>query len=221
MKKLPVQNGLITFDINWEAMTAGPSPDNNKRVEVFLFGCYKAAKGDPCPGCFNSKLWDSSVAEFSKDPIECADKINELAPNKYVTIGGGEPTDQIDALIPFAKRLKEHGFHILMYTWRDLLKARKGYIGKDMSDNNNKYPIDTNKVLELLKYLDIVVDGEFNPEEKLYCDDCTDGFYGSIGSGNQKIWDVHNMDYRYMRDIRGITLGDNNNLIFLEKEKEI
>ena len=62
---------------------------------------------------------------------------------------------------------------------------------------------------------------EFDATEKLYEYDTPDGFYGSIGSGNQKIWDVPNMDYRYMRDIIGLKLDSKNNLIYLEKEGDI
>ena len=119
MRELKPNEGLKIFDIKWQVTTAGPSPNGNKRIEVFLLGCQKAMKGYACKGCFNSPTWDASKAEWSWDPIELADMINEKCDpnNKYITIGGGEPTDQIRKLIPFTKRLKEHGFHIMMYTW--------------------------------------------------------------------------------------------------------
>ena len=221
MKKLPPGVGLSVFDIKLEATTAGPSPDNNKRTEVFLLGCKKAQQGNPCPGCFNSITWDTSRVEFTRDPVELAAKLNETTPNKYITIGGGEPLDQIDNLIILCKELKKYGYHIFVYTWHDLVKARRGYTTNDMTDNNNKYPVSTAKINELLKYIDILVDGEFDATEKLYEYDTPDGFYGSIGSGNQKIWDVPNMDYRYMRDIIGLKLDSKNNLIYLEKEGDI
>ena len=89
MKKLLPGVGLSIFDIKLEATTAGPSPDNNKRTEVFLLGCKKAHQGDPCPGCFNSITWDTSRVEFTRDPVELAAFLNEITPNKYITIGGG------------------------------------------------------------------------------------------------------------------------------------
>ena len=89
MKKLPPGVGLSVFDIKLEATTAGPSPDNNKRTEVFLLGCKKAQQGNPCPGCFNSITWDTSRVEFTRDPVELAAFLNEITPNKYITIGGG------------------------------------------------------------------------------------------------------------------------------------
>ena len=177
MKKLPPGVGLSVFDVKLEATTAGPSPDNNKRTEVFLLGCKKAQQGNPCPGCFNSITWDTSRVEFTRDPVELAAKLNETTPNKYITIGGGEPLDQIDNLIILCKELKKYGYHIFVYTWHDLVKARKGYTTNDMTDNNNKYPVSAAKVNELLKYIDILVDGEFDATEKLYEYDTTDEFY--------------------------------------------
>lgn len=220
MKILPVNEGLVTFDIKWRATTAGPSPDNNQRVELFLLGCKKAMKGNPCKGCFNSVTWDIEKAEFSRDPIEVADFINEVAPNKYITIGGGEPTDQIKALIPLTKRLKEHGFHIMMYTWRDLEEAKQcrfEYVMPTCVDEGNyTYRLDL-AIKDLLENIDIIVDGQYIQEERLYIEDCNDGMFGSIGSGNQRIWDIKNNIHHYMRDLDGIMLDDNNNLIFIEK----
>lgn len=220
MNKVPADKGIKIFDIRLEAYTAGPSPDNNLRTEIFLLGCKKALQGDGCPGCFNSITWDISKAEWGYDPVELAKYLNEITPNKYITIGGGEPLDQIDDLIILCRELKQYGYHIFVYTWRDLVKARRGYTTDDMTDNNNKYPISSKKVNELLQYIDILVDGEFDATEKLYKNETPDGFYGSIGSGNQKVWDVPNMDYRYMRDIDGLKLDSKNNLVYLERRTD-
>ena len=89
MRKLEPSEGLRVFDIKLKATTAGPSPDNNQRVELFLLGCNKAMCGTACKNCFNSITWNAGKAEFSWDPIEVAERINIMAPNKYITIGGG------------------------------------------------------------------------------------------------------------------------------------
>lgn len=214
MKHLKPEEGLRIFDINWETDTAGPSPNNNKRIEVFLLGCDKAQQGNPCKGCFNSITWDKSKAEWSLDPIELADMINEYCDpnNKYITIGGGEPSDQIEKLIPFTKKLKEYGFHIMMYSWRSLL------------NNIDKFE-------EIMKYIDIIVDGEFILEEKLYNQYLGDGMLSSIGSGNQIIWDIkayneqpklpRNAKYLYgkhMRELAGLYIKPNtNDLVYITK----
>ena len=89
MRKLEPDKGLKVFNIKLKTTTAGPSPDGNQRVELFLLGCKKAMYGDACPGCFNSITWNADKAEFSWDPVEVAERINIIAPNKYITIGGG------------------------------------------------------------------------------------------------------------------------------------
>lgn len=221
MNTLPANKGLKLFDINWKCHTAGPSPiNNNERVEIFLLGCKKAAIGHACPGCFNSITWDSSKSEFSWDPIELADKIADYTSNRYITIGGGEPTDQIKNLLLFCKRLKERGFHILLYTWKELCidnnNNNKQYTFKQNIFDYN-YLNDTYRLTELMKYIDIVIDGEFKQEEKLYINDYNDGLYGSVGSGNQGIYDTKNNKKVYMRDLKGIQLDTNNNLKYIYK----
>jgi pyruvate-formate lyase-activating enzyme len=108
------------FDVKWNVKTAGPSPFNNERTELFLLGCRKALEGNPCPECFNSPTWDDSIAQRFYTPKDIAEHLSKTAPNKYVTIGGGEPTDQIDELIELCKEIKKYGFHTMVYTWRDL-----------------------------------------------------------------------------------------------------
>ena len=223
MKILPVDKGLVTFDIKWATDTAGPSPDNNQRTEMFLLGCKKAQQGNPCKGCFNSVTWDIGKAEHSRDPQEIADFIITNAPNKYITIGGGEPTDQLEHLIPLVKSLKEADFHIMMYTWRKVeYSLAPGSYPIDCNDM--KYPVNHSSFNELLKYLDIVVDGEFVAKERLYQEELGDGMLSSIGSGNQCIYDIKHYNetgemIKYaMRDLIGLYIKpDTNDLVYITK----
>lgn len=232
MRELKPEEGLRIFDIKWRTDTAGPSPNNNERIEVFLLGCNKAMQGNPCKGCFNSITWDKNKAEYSWDPIELADMINEKCDpnNKYITIGGGEPTDQIDMLIPFAKRLKEHGFHIMMYTWRDLKHELDLIFNHHMTAYYGISSIEkldfAEKMWELIRHLDIIVDGEYKQEERLYQQELGDGMLSSIGSGNQRVWDIKAMNERAiaisryaMRDLAGLYIKpDTNDLVYITKE---
>lgn len=208
MRYVMPDEGLKIFDIRFDVTTAGPSPNGNKRIELFLLGCAKAASGNPCPGCFNRPLWHANIAEFARDPEELADWLIERVPNnqKYITIGGGEPTDQIKHLIPFCRKLKAHGFHIMMYTWREVSKVFA---------NNNEFRSD---FLTLFKYIDMIVDGQFRIEECLYQEDVGDGFLSSIGSGNQIVWDTVSLQGYHMRDLVSLSLNENNRLIFKVKE---
>ena len=219
MKYVDADKGLKVFDIKFDVTTAGPSPNDNKRIELFLLGCDKAMRGDACEGCFNRRLWDSNLAEFSCDIESLANWIIERTPEneRYITIGGAEPTFQIDYLIPFCKMLKSAGFHIMIYTYRELLHEFN--ISNKQYNTPNKIPV--SKWIALLENIDMVVDGQFLINQKLYQEDAQDGLLSSIGSGNQSIWDIkhynktHNHKHYYMKDIQKLRLTKlDNNLIF-------
>lgn len=201
-------SGILLRECNWAVKTAGPSPDDNRRTELFLLGCNKAMSGNPCKGCFNSTTWNKDKAEWSHDPIKMAEHINNCAPNKYITIGGGEPTDQIDNLIILTRELKKYGFHIMMYTWRDL-KATLGINAIQLS------VIDEDSILrakmnELIKYVDIIVDGQYIQEFRMWDGSKEDGLLSSVGSGNQIVWDIRDKIGFAMKDIVGIYIREFN-----------
>lgn len=201
---------ITLFNVRWDVTTAGPSPDNNSRTEVFLLGCNRAIEGNPCPGCFNSIMWHREHATITHDPHDVAKQIMEHAPNKYITIGGGEPTDQIEDLVILCKDLKEAGYHILVYTWRKLTSFLSGEYGPSMQSN----------MVELLKYIDILVDGEFILEERVYNSDAEDGCYNSVGSANQIVWDVQSRIGYAMRDIVSLELTEQNELKYHVKDTD-
>lgn len=195
-------SGILLRECNWSVKTAGPSPDDNKRTELFLLGCNKAMTGNPCKGCFNSTTWDNSKAEWSHDPIKMAEHINNCAPNKYITIGGGEPTDQIENVIILCKELKKYGFHIMMYTWRDLLSTLNNPLRScDVTDLINNFR-------ELFKYVDIIVDGEYREELRMWDGSKEDGLLSSIGSGNQIVWDIRDKIGYAMKDLVALYLRE-------------
>lgn len=218
-------SGIKLRDCKWQVKTAGPSPFDNNRTELFLLGCKKAMSGKPCEGCFNSSTWDDSKAIFSHDPILMAKHINNNAPNKYITIGGGEPTDQIDNLIILCKELKKYNFNIMIYTWKSLINVLKDYtfavhfkdkITHEIINNEEKH-----KFIELLKYVDIVVDGEYKQEERLWDGTKEDGLISSVGSGNQIIWDINNKRGFNMKDIDSILMNNDNTLLFNLKNSKV
>jgi organic radical activating enzyme len=206
--------GIKLFDIKWTANTAGPSPYNNERSELFLFGCKKAMEGNPCKGCFNSNTWDNSVVEYTHEPEQMAEHLLKHMPNRYLTIGGGEPTDQIDDVIQLCKALKNKNssIHILMYTWRSLDKILCGEYGDIM-----KYRFE-----ELFPYIDIIVDGEYVADERLYDEDADDGTSNSVGSGNQVVWDIkdHNKNI-FTRLIKGHTMHDIAQLVINKDDQKL
>lgn len=218
-------SGIKLRDVRWSVKTAGPSPFDNDRTEIFLLGCNKAMSGNACKGCFNSSTWNASNAQWSHDPVLMAQHINNNAPHKYVTIGGGEPTDQIDNLIILCRELKKYGFHIMMYTWRELeqeLTLKPHYQGINLDKDAEYFTVGIgSKLKELFKYIDVVVDGQYREEERLWNGSTGDGLISSVGSGNQIIWNI-NKGYGFsMRDIDYLWINpDSNNLLYIVKDLE-
>jgi anaerobic ribonucleoside-triphosphate reductase activating protein len=78
------------------------------RIVLFLQGC-----DVHCPGCHNPGTWDPKLGTDWSIP-KLVQKLRSLATNKKVTISGGEPLMQKDALIALVKALE--GFDIALYT---------------------------------------------------------------------------------------------------------
>lgn len=106
------------------------------RTVVFLQGC-----NIRCPGCHNKSTWPldkGTVMEVS----DLAQLLREQAINKKVTISGGEPLLQKDAVLELLKELSD--FDICLYTGREL---------EDVPE-------------EMLKYLRYVKVGRFILEQR-------------------------------------------------------
>ncbi len=190
------ENRIKLYGAKYNVTTAGPSPGSNYRTELFFFGCKLAMSGNACEGCFNSQIWDNSIAIKDYSPQEIVDTIKENAENKYITIGGGEPTDQLEGLIELTKLLKAEGFHILLYSWKTI----------DMLPE------------ELLINIDILVDGKFLKEERLYDTNLENGLANSVGSGNQRVWDLSLREGYCMKDLDCLALDDTKRLIYFLKD---
>lgn len=203
------------FATTWSTDTAGVSPHGNMRTELFFKGCGRAMDGNPCKGCFNSPLWFNTDEDKAYTAQEIAAQIVKHAPYPYVTIGGGEPTDQMEGLVELTGLLKQAGFHIMVYSWKDLEDMLSDKTGERQG------------FINLLNNIDMLVDGEFKMEQRLYRPKAADGFFSSIGSANQTIWDVRTLHrdgttisgYR-MGDVNGMKLDRNNDLVYKLTEQK-
>jgi anaerobic ribonucleoside-triphosphate reductase activating protein len=182
------------FGVKWSTDQGGPSPDKNMRTELYFMGCERAAAGDPCDGCYNPDLWENRPGALTRTPEDMATHISKHAPNKFITIVGGEPTDQFEGLIALCKLLKADGFHIIVFTWKNLKNL--------MMHGSYRYR-------ELIENIDILVDGQYRESERIYVEDAGDGFLNTIGSANQIIWDIKEWnDSGGNRGIYGHTAGE-------------
>ena len=118
------------------------------RTVLFLQGCSR-----DCKGCHNA-----GISRHGEGTTTSTDNliniISAVCHNKRLTISGGEPLEQYDALLEMVKALKTKGYDICLYTGADLSKVPA----------------------ELFGYLNYIKTGEFitdmrNPDTQYYGSD--------------------------------------------------
>lgn len=180
------------FDVLWEVKNAGPSPVDNRRTELYFGGCKRAMEGNACPDCFNPLLWNGDVCR-PRTPESVVQSLNANHIPKYVTIVGGEPTDQLEGLKELGRILKEHGYHIMLFSWRSV-EWMKENLGADIIN------------------FDIIVTDPYVKSERIYSTEIDDGIHNVIGSGNQRIFLPIKDIFYYARDVKELILHPNNEL---------
>lgn len=112
-------------------------------VALFLQGCHFH-----CKGCFNTETWDFNGGK--EWTLEIEDMFMELIDKPYIkriSILGGEPLDQTVELTELLRKIKIKypNKTIWLYT---------GFKYEDIKD------------CEILKYIDVIVDGQYKEELK-------------------------------------------------------
>lgn len=80
------------------------------RTIVFFQGC-----DIRCKGCHNASTWNPNLGtEMDVDAL--SEELNKRVFNKKITISGGEPLMQKEALTELIDKLHESGFDIALYT---------------------------------------------------------------------------------------------------------
>jgi anaerobic ribonucleoside-triphosphate reductase activating protein len=124
------------------------------RVSLFVSGCR-----NHCKGCFNEATWDFKYG----DPFtikEENDIIDALKPAyiQGLTILGGEPfePENQEVLAPFVKKVRE------LYPDKTIWMYSGYVFDKEMLPDDGK--VHTKYTLDILKNIDVLVDGRFNCE---------------------------------------------------------
>ena len=113
------------------------------RAVIWTQGC-----SHNCKGCHNPKTHDFTKG-ILKDIEEVKEEIKNLKLQDGITLSGGDPFFQAKACTEIAKFAKKQGLNVWAYTgflFEDLLKSE---------DAKN-----------LLNYIDVLVDGKFELENK-------------------------------------------------------
>lgn len=153
-----METTLRLAGIEPESIVDGPGV----RFTVFVQGC-----PHDCKGCHNPATHDFAAGTEKT----LADILAELDKRPYlngVTLSGGEPFCQAEALLELAQAIRARGKHLLAYT---------GYTLEELLASDNPF------VLPLLRQLDLLVDGRFILSERSL-------ELRFRGSANQRVLDV-------------------------------
>lgn len=151
----------IASPITTDSIVDGPG----LRAVVWTQGCQHN-----CRGCHNPKT-HSLVGGFEVDTKEIIEEIKSLKLHKGITLSGGEPFLQPEALEEIARESKNIGLDVWAYT---------GFTFEELLKNNNPSYL---KNLSLLNNIDVLVDGKFIENKR-------DINLKFRGSSNQRIIDV-------------------------------
>ena len=135
------------------------------RMVIWTQGCKHN-----CKGCHNPQT-HSLTKGYEVDTKEVIDKMASLKLQQGITLSGGEPFLQPEPLEEIAREAKINGLDVWSYT---------GFTFEQLLDKKNRAYF---KNLNLLKQIDILVDGKFIAEKK-------DISLKFRGSSNQRIIDV-------------------------------
>ncbi len=111
------------------------------RTSIYFAGCKHA-----CKGCQNPDSWSFDAGEdWTLDKIMTIIRYNKFD----VTLSGGDPLYQAEELLPLLQAIKAEKLNIWCYT---------GFVYEEIKDKS--------PYMEILPYIDVLVDGPFQIENK-------------------------------------------------------
>lgn len=151
----------LSSPISFDSIVDGPG----LRMVIWTQGCIHN-----CVDCHNPQT-HSLCGGYEIETAEIINNMNTLRLQKGITLSGGEPFLQQEALEEVSREAKANNLDVWAYT---------GFTFEQLLDRNNPSYF---KNLNLLKQIDVLVDGKFIAEKK-------DISLRFRGSSNQRIIDV-------------------------------
>lgn len=131
------------FGVANDSIVDGPG----LRYSVYTQGCSHA-----CPGCHNKDSWDFEGGYV----VDTDELIEDIESNKLindVTLSGGDPFQQPEAVAELAKKLADKHYNMWAYS---------GYTLEELIEMSK-----TNKnISDILEVIDVLVDGPFIESKK-------------------------------------------------------
>lgn len=146
----------LASDLQSDSIVDGPG----LRTVIWTQGC-----SHNCPGCHNPLTHDFNGG-FLVDTSVVIEELDKLEGQDGITLSGGDPLFQKKACLEICKFVRKKGLNVWCFT---------GFIFEDLLKDKD--------ALELLKYIDVLVDGKFVLAER-----SLNLYYK--GSRNQRIIDV-------------------------------
>lgn len=129
------------------------------RTSIYLAGCRHA-----CPGCHNPQSWDFNAGK----EVTISEILDHVEENGFnVTLSGGDPLFQLDAVTALCNELRKMGMTIWVYT---------GFTYEHVFNDK--------KMSKILSAADVLVDGPFIESKR-------DTSLLFRGSSNQRLIDLH------------------------------
>lgn len=151
----------LSSPLSFDSIVDGPG----LRMVIWTQGCIHN-----CNECHNPQTHDLNGG-YEIDANEIIDSIKKLRLQRGITLSGGEPFLQQEALEVIAKEAKNTNLDVWAYT---------GFTFEQLLDKKNPHYF---KNLNLLKQIDILIDGKFIYDKR-------DISLRFRGSSNQRIIDV-------------------------------
>ena len=156
-------NIRVSSDVTFDSIVDGPG----LRMVVWTQGCIHN-----CIGCHNPQT-HNLYGGYEIDTNDIINTIKTLKLQRGITLSGGEPFLQPEPLEEIAKEAKKYKLDVWCYT---------GFTFEELLDKSNPSYF---KNLNLLKQIDVLVDGKFIENKK-------EVGLRFRGSSNQRIIDVQN-----------------------------
>lgn len=151
----------LASPITMDSIVDGPG----LRAVIWTQGCIHQ-----CKGCHNPQTHDL-CGGYLENTDNIVKEICNLKLHRGITLSGGEPFMQSEALLDIVKASKENKLDVWAYT---------GYTFEELLDKKNPSYFNN---LNLLRSIDVLVDGKFIEAKK-------DISFKFRGSSNQRIIDV-------------------------------
>lgn len=154
-------NIRLASPITYDSIVDGPG----LRAVIWTQGCTHN-----CKGCHNPQTHDI-YGGYEIDSKEIISQLSRLKLHRGITLSGGEPFMQAEALIEIAKEAQTFNLDVWVYS---------GYTFEELTDKKNPNYFNN---INLLRNVDVLVDGRFVEAKK-------DISLIFRGSHNQRIIDV-------------------------------